>query len=122
MFPIADFFLERRSIKRAQAQRLDQYYDMYGYRVNRLGIPNEDHRERYWYTKTADITLSGSGIPYSYFNEIKARYNAGIRFWRYTGLVGNYALLNRTTLEAEPLKLWEPIHWDGEGVKNHVEK
>lgn len=122
MFPIADFFLERRSIKRAQAQRLDQYYDMYGYRTNRLGIPHEDHRERYWYTKTADITLSGSGIPYPYFNEIKARYNAGIRFWRYSGLVGNYALLNRTTLEADPDKLWEPIHWDAEGVKDNVKE
>ena len=118
---MGDFFLERRSIKYDQAVRLDNYYDMYGYKVDRLGIPNEDHRLNYWYTKTASIMLSGV-IPYQYMSQIEARYNAGIRWWRSEALFGNYSIDNRTLLEVEPMRLYEPVHFDPQGVKNNVKK
>lgn len=115
---MGDFFLERRSIKYEQAVRLDNYYDMYGYKVDRLGIPNEDHRVNYWYTKTASIMLSGA-IPYQYMSQIETRYNSGLRWWRSEALFGNFSIDNRTLLEAEPMRLYEPVHFDPQGVKNH---
>lgn len=81
------------SIRKEYAQIIDKYFDMYGYKIGLVKIPNKNHRSRYWYTKTVDINLNGA-IPQNDLRMIKACYNNGITFWRNPSEVEDYSLPN----------------------------
>ena len=81
------------SIKKEYAEIIDGYFDMFGYKVNKIKIPNKAHRSRYWYTKTIDINIDGS-IPQNDMQKIKNAYNNGITFWRNASEMSNYELSN----------------------------
>lgn len=76
------FTLYQMNIKKEYAQIIDEYFDMFGYKVNRVKVPNTNHRTRYWYTKTIDVNIDGA-IPNKDLEEIKQCYNRGITFWKY---------------------------------------
>ena len=77
------------SIKSEYAKIIDNYFDMFGYKVCRLKEPNKNHRARYWYTKTIDCNVDG-GVPQKDLQKIKDAYNNGITFWRFEGDIGIY--------------------------------
>lgn len=83
------------SIKKEYAMIIDEYFNMYGYQINRVKIPNKNHRENYWYTKTIDVNIDGGSIPMDHMLKIKSCYNNGITFWREKVLIGNYNLTNK---------------------------
>lgn len=70
------------SIKKEYAEMIDNYFSMYGYKVNALKVPNKNHRKNYWYTKTIDVVINSSTIPQTDLQKIKDCYNKGITFWR----------------------------------------
>ena len=72
---------------------IDKYFDMFGYKVNRVKLPNKAHRGRWWYTKTIDVNIDGA-IPNDDLNKIKDVYNKGITFWRNSDEIQNYSLSN----------------------------
>ena len=80
-------------IKREYAEIIDKYFDMFGYQVNSVKIPNKAHRSRYWYTKTIDVNIDGN-IPNDDMQKIKDAYNRGITFWRNANEIENYSLSN----------------------------
>lgn len=82
-----------KTIKKEYAQIIDGYFDMFGYKVNRVKIPNKAHRGRYWYTKTIDVNIDGA-IPNKDMQVIKDCYNRGITFWRNADEIQNYSLSN----------------------------
>ena len=51
------FTVYNMSIKKEMAAIIDSYFDMFGYKVNAVKVPNKAHRSRYWYTKTIDINI-----------------------------------------------------------------
>lgn len=87
------FYFYKMSIKKEMAASIDQYFDMFGYKVNTVKVPNKAHRSRYWYTKTIDVNIDGD-IPNTDMQKIKNCYNNGITFWRNASEIQNYSLSN----------------------------
>lgn len=61
-------------------ERLDKYFDMFGYQTNMVKIPNTTGRKRWNYVKTCNINMVGN-IPLSDLNKLKAAFNNGITIW-----------------------------------------
>lgn len=91
-----DFHFYDMSIKREYAVIIDQYFNMFGYKVNQVKKPSFAHRENYWYTKTIDINITGA-IPATDLQKIKDCYNKGITFWSNPANIGNYSVSNSCT-------------------------
>ena len=87
------FFYNRKSIKAETAQKIDEYFDMFGYKTNMVKVPNSNHRSRWWYTKTIDVNIDGN-IDNIDLQKIKDCYNKGITFWRNASEIENYSLSN----------------------------
>ena len=87
------FHMYRMTIKQEYAQIIDKYFDMFGYKVNMVKVPNSNHRSRYWYTKTIDVNIDGD-IPQSDMQKIKNAYNNGITFWKSASDIENYSTPN----------------------------
>lgn len=87
------FYFYEMSIKEEYAKIIDDYFDMFGYKVNRVKTPSKAHRENWWYTKTVDCQIDGH-MPQKDLEKIKECYNNGIRFWRNGDNIGNYTLPN----------------------------
>lgn len=84
------FTAYRMNIKREYAEIIDQYFSLFGYKLNLVKTPYKDHRTHFWYTKTIDVNIDGA-IPQEDLQKIKSCYNTGITFWRNDGTIGNYS-------------------------------
>lgn len=101
ILPYKDFYFYRESIKRELAERLDGYFDMFGYAQNRLMQPQMCARPYYTYVKTIGCHISGF-MPASDMREIEEIFNRGVRLWKGSALasdptniyIGNYSLNN----------------------------
>lgn len=91
-----DFHFYDMSIKSEYAVIIDNYFSMFGYKVNRVKKPSFAHRENYWYTKTIDVNIDGA-IPTKDLQKIKDCYNRGITFWYNPANIGNYSVSNQCT-------------------------
>nr|DAG68829.1 MAG TPA: Major tail protein [Caudoviricetes sp.] len=89
------FMFYTYSIKNEYARMIDKYLDMFGYKVNKLGIPNIRTRPGWTYIKTTVCNLNNSFVPAVYEDKIKTIMNNGITFWRNPKFVGNYGVNNR---------------------------
>lgn len=87
------FYFIKLSIKAEYARIIDGFFDMFGYKVNQVKVPNSNHRARWWYTKTIDVNIDGA-IPNKDMQIIKNAYNSGITFWRNASEIQNYSLSN----------------------------
>lgn len=83
----------RYSIKYDQAQRLDKYFDMYGYLTNTVKYPNINNRKSWNYIKTIGCHIKGK-IPQTDLAEIMNMHDTGITFWHNTNSFGNYLTSN----------------------------
>ena len=81
------------SIKPEVASVIDDYFDMFGYKTNRLKVPNVAHRANWWYTKTINVNIIGN-VPNNYMNKIKQAYDSGITFWRTPANFLDYSVSN----------------------------
>ena len=75
------------------AERIDKFFDMYGYAVNQMKIPNRNFRAHWNYVKTAGLEIDYS-CPTQDAENIKRIYENGITFWRDGDEIGNYTLDN----------------------------
>ena len=87
------FSLYQMTIKPEYRKVIDEYFSMFGYKTNRVKIPETNHRENWWFTKTIDVNIKAQ-IPISDLSKIKACYNNGVTFWRNATNIKNYALSN----------------------------
>ena len=89
----------RYTIKSQFAQRIDLYFDMYGYRTDTLKIPNLNNRPNWNYVKTIGaniIQATGKSIPQEDLQEIKAMFDSGVTLWHNTSTFLDYSQNNRT--------------------------
>lgn len=88
------FMIENRSITRQQAQVIDSYFEMYGYRVSLL--KDIDYKSRpFWnYVRTSGVIITGC-IPRRSLDVIKNMFNNGVTMWHDDDL-GNYNRNNHT--------------------------
>ena len=89
------FYFYKMSIKKEYAMIIDDFFTMFGYKVNRVKKPEENHRKRFWYTKTIDCDINAE-LPQKDIQTIKNCYNNGITFWKDPDDIGNYTDDNST--------------------------
>lgn len=90
---LKDFAFMHMHIRAEFAEIIDEYWNVYGYPVHRVKLPNISTRRHWNYVKTIDVNIVGS-VPADDMAKIKACYNNGITFWRSGSEVGNYSLDN----------------------------
>jgi hypothetical protein len=90
---LMDFFFYPTTITREYAERIDQFFDMFGYRVNTVKVPNVSGRPYWNYVKTNSINIKGN-VPQTDLNKLKAVYDQGVTIWHNADNVGNYSLNN----------------------------
>lgn len=76
---------------------IDGFFDMYGYQINNVGVPNTDVRPYWCYAKMSGAAIKPKGIdglPASDMRRIETVLNTGVTFWKDMANVGNYALNN----------------------------
>lgn len=86
-------FIARR-VNPKLIDQIDDYFDMFGYKVATVKIPDTHSRPHWNYVKTVNCQLTGycaNGVS----EKIKVIFNGGIRFWRNGAEVGQYNLDNR---------------------------
>lgn len=70
---------------------LDNFFDRYGYKVNRLKIPNINTRPIWNYVKCSEAHIAGN-IPNFYRESIERLLNSGCTFWNVlTREIGDYS-------------------------------
>ena len=95
------FSYHRKHIKEEYAKIIDSYFDMYGYKVNRIGVPNRNARPCYTFIKTVGCAIEGQ-LPADDAQKIQSIFNKGIRFWNPQATFGVYSPLvndNEVTIE-----------------------
>lgn len=87
------FLVTEYTITANVARSIDDYFDMYGYRVNRVKVPNITGRPSWNYVKTQHAKVYGNA-PAPYIDQIKAMLNNGVTFW-HGDWVGDYSRPNK---------------------------
>ena len=77
------------SIKKEYARCIDEFFSQYGYKCNRVKVPNITGRRNWNYVKTVGCYIDAD-IPQSSLAEIKALFDRGITFWHNPANFGNY--------------------------------
>lgn len=80
-------------IKREYAECLDEYLSQFGYKCNRVKVPNITGRRTWNYVKTVGCYIQGN-IPQDDMQEIKNMFDHGVTFWHDPLQFGNYGANN----------------------------
>ena len=80
----------------ASIERIDKFFTMYGYRTNKVKVPNISSRPYFNYTKTMNCKIVGN-IPADAIAKVQNYFNSGITFWKNASVVGNYSVNNQPT-------------------------
>lgn len=93
-FHIVGFTIFEKYIKREYAERIDAYFDKYGYAQRSMYVPERQNRKHWSYLKTVGCNIKGN-INNTDLVTIKTIYDNGITTWNNLEEVGNYALDNK---------------------------
>lgn len=88
----------RYSIKYQFAERIDMFFDMYGYQTNKLKVPNITGRPNWNYVKTLGANITGkatSNVPQEDLQEFKNIFNNGVTLWHNPNTFLDYSQNNR---------------------------
>lgn len=80
-------------LKPQYASMLDDFFTKFGYKVNKLKVPNVTGRTYWNYVKTDGAIIEGD-VPQEYLNEIKSFFDRGITFWHTTQYYLDYSRTN----------------------------
>ena len=87
------FYFYKMSIKDEYAKIIDNYFSMFGYKINRVKVPNITGRSNWNYVKTINCNFDGD-IPQTDLNIIKAMFNNGVTLWHNPSTIYNYSNSN----------------------------
>ena len=89
------------SIKEEMAEIIDNYFSRMGYQVNKVKVPNMQHRQNFNFVQIgAEENLAypnnynDIGIPASALNQINDMFRSGITLWNSHGNFGDYSVSN----------------------------
>lgn len=86
------WFTRIRVPRQEYARIWDDFFDMYGYEIDRIKVPAFTSRPSWNYVKLANCPYNGNVNPED-MEQIQNIYNAGVTLW-HTWDVGNYSLEN----------------------------
>jgi len=87
------FYGGRCSVTAEYARMIDDYFNMFGYAVRRVKVPNTHQRPHWNYVKTIGCVVDGS-VPADDMKKICSIYDNGVTFWISGDEVGHYGLDN----------------------------
>lgn len=85
-------YLLKKTIQPYYVEKLTNYFKMYGYKVNKLEIPEFHTRQNWNYIKMAEPIVEGN-IPMNDLLKIRDIFIKGITLW-HGDYIGNYSLNN----------------------------
>lgn len=88
-----DFSFSRLTIRNEYAKRIDDFFSMFGYKVNNVKVPNTHSRENWNYIQTIDVNIDGS-IPADDMKKLKSIYNNGVTLWHNADNFCHYEMSN----------------------------
>ena len=83
------FHYYHMSIKSEYAKILDKFFDMFGYKINKVKIPNLNGRPKWNYVKTRACNIDGA-IPQDDLVKFKEIFNKGVTLWKSSSVIGDY--------------------------------
>lgn len=90
---IIGYTFYKKCIKKEYAEKLDNFFSMFGYKINTTKVPNIYGRTYFNYVKTIDANVEGY-IPQGDLQEIKDTLNNGITFWHDPDHFLDYSVTN----------------------------
>lgn len=87
------FTAYQMSIRNEYAKIIDNYFNMFGYKINLVKVPNITGRSNWNYVKTIDCNFDGD-IPQSDLNIVKQMFNNGVTLWHNPNSMYNYSNSN----------------------------
>ena len=87
------FTLDCMSVRAEIAKTIDGYFDMFGYKVNEVKIPNVTGRTNWNFVKTQGCYIKAD-IPQEDLQEIKSMFDKGITFWHNPSTFMDYSQSN----------------------------
>lgn len=87
------FYFYKMSIKEEYAKIIDNYFSMFGYKINRVKVPNITGRSNWNYVKTINCNFDGD-IPQTDLNIIRTMFNNGTTLWHNPSTIYNYSNSN----------------------------
>lgn len=84
----------RYSIKYEFAERIDKYFDMFGYLTNKVKLPNINNRPNWNYVKTIGCNIVAN-IPQTDLQTIKDIFDNGVTLWHNPTTFLDYSQNNR---------------------------
>lgn len=97
---LMDFGFYTKHIKPEYMRKIDEFFQMFGYAVNEVKVPNRNVRPRWTYTKTVGCFIEGD-VPADDERKICQIYDNGVTFWKDKTAVGQYQLNNAPTIVRE---------------------
>lgn len=83
----------KMSIREEYARIIDDYFTLYGYKVNDVKTPNIHKRSNWDYIKTIKVNLEGD-IPENDMEKIRTMFDNGCTFWHTTTYFLDYTRTN----------------------------
>ena len=87
------FNIRAMSVRQEYARIIDDFFTMYGYKVNTVKIPNITGRRNWNYVKTIGCYIDAD-IPQSDLQEIKNMFDNGVTFWHNPATFADYTQNN----------------------------
>ncbi len=87
------FTVYQLSVRNEYAKIIDDYFSMYGYKVNRLKTPNITGRTNWNYVKTIGCNITGN-IPQQDIIKIKQMFDNGVTLWHNSSTFLDYSQSN----------------------------
>lgn len=82
-----------KSVTAERAKIIDDFFTIYGYKVNQIKEPSRHNRGLFTYTKTVDCTVFGDFCQEDR-QKIASCFNNGVTYWTNGDLIGEYDELN----------------------------
>ena len=86
-------------LRREYAEIIDNFFNLKGYKINSVKVPNETGRAYWNYVQIASESVIGTtkntiSVPTSSMDVINNAYRAGVTIWHDHANIGNYSLNN----------------------------
>lgn len=87
------FWYYKMSVKYEYAKKIDDFFSMFGYKVNSVKLPNITGRTNWNYVKTVECNIVGD-IPQGDLMKIKSMFNKGVTLWHNPSTFLDYSQSN----------------------------
>ncbi len=88
------FYFYQKAIKPEYAKIIDDYFSMFGYKTNRVKLPNLNNRPNWNYVKTINCIITGN-IPDTDLLKLRNLFDNGITIWHNPSTFLDYSKSNK---------------------------